>query len=277
MMLSKGRTTFHAALAVIFLFGVAGFTAAQTTTQTATTSSSGSKGSEITVEEAYLQESLETMVISEQSHSDNKDMKLVALQYIKQAIDGGRKNAEIQKSLSYLALEGTNIVTRTGGYGRPTNDYPDIRAKACDYLGEFPSVESKDALVKVALTDAEPMVLSASIRSLGKIAMNENDEVTQIISFLVNRYDVIGPDNSLAFESLVALERIADKQNGIKDPAAIRAVMRIATGNYIKPVKDKANDLLGKLRKYSGSASSGNSANSSTSGKATTSSQGSGK
>ncbi|HOX49252.1 MAG TPA: HEAT repeat domain-containing protein [Spirochaetales bacterium] len=216
------------------------------------------KSGEKTVEEAYLQESLETMIIKEQSQSDSKDMKLVALQYIKQAVDAGRKNEEIRKSLEYLALETTMVVTRSAGLGRPTNDYPDIRAKACDLLGEFPSVESKNALLKVALGDAEPMVLSAAVRSLGKIGMNDGDDVTQTIAFIVNRFDILMPDNSLAFESLIAIERIADKNNGIKDPAAIRAVMKIATGNYITPVRAKANEILGKLRKYSaGSGGSG--------------------
>lgn len=205
---------------------------------------------EKTVEEAYLQESLENMVIVEQSKAESKDMKLVALQYIKQAMDGGRKNIEIQNSLAFLATEGTFTIIRTGGYGKPTNNFPDIRAKACDYLGEFQTVEAKDTLIRVTLADNEPMVLSAAIRSLGKIGMNDNDEVVQVICYIVNRFDILMPDNSLAFESLVAIERLADKNGGIKDPAVIKSVMRIASGNYIKPVKDKANDLLSKLRKY---------------------------
>jgi hypothetical protein len=211
------------------------------------------------VEESFLQESLETMVIREQAQAENKDMKLVALQYVKQAIDAGRKNEEIRKSLEYLALENTNVIIRAAGSGRILNDYPDIRAKACDYLGEFPSVETKDTLVKVALGDREPMVLSSAIRSLGRIGINEADEVTQVIAFLISRFDVLYPDNSLAFEGLIALERIADKQGGLKDPAAIRAIMKIAAGNYITPVKQRANDLLDRLRKLSlaGAASSG--------------------
>jgi len=211
-------------------------------------------GGEKTVEESYLQESLEILVIKEQAKSDNRDMKLVALQYIKQAIDGDRKNEEIRRSLEDLALESTMVITRSAGLGRATNDFPDIRAKACEYLSEFPSVETKDALVKVALGDREPMVLSSAVRSLGKIGMNDGDEVSQILAFIINRFDVLFPDNSLAFESLVALERIADKNGGIKDPSAIRAVMRIATGNYINPVKTKATELLGKLRSYTASS-----------------------
>jgi len=61
---------------------------------------------ELSVEESYLQESVEMMVIREQARAESRDMKLVALEYIGDAIKGGRANPEIQKTLEYLALEG---------------------------------------------------------------------------------------------------------------------------------------------------------------------------
>lgn len=245
----NARATLAIGVAALLGFVLVQGTAAQTA------QAAPAQGGERTVEEAYLQESLETMIIKEQSQSDTKDMKLVALKYIKQAIDGGRKNEDVRRSLEYLALETTQTITRSAGLGRPTNNFPDIRAKACEYLGEFPSVESKDALVRVVLGDNEPMVLGAAIRSLGKIGMNDNDEVTQIIALIVNRYDVLGTDNSLADDCLDAIAAIADKNGGLKDPSAIKAVMRIATGNYITIVKNKATAVLDKLRSYQASGS----------------------
>lgn len=203
---------------------------------------------ERTVEEAYLQQSLEGMIIREQAYAESKDMKLIALQYIKQAVDEGRATQEIQQTLEFLSTEGILDVTRSGGLGRALNNFPDVRREAALILGEFKTKEAKDTLVKLALADNEPMVIAAALRSLGKIGMNDNDDVTQVISFIVNRWDVLMPDNILAFESLVALEALADQQNGIRDPAAIRAVLRIADGNYITPVKQKARNLLTKLR-----------------------------
>lgn len=249
-MRSFHRAALVAGLGVFMILGLAAFGFAQAAAKPATATPAST---EKTVEEAYLQETMETLVIQEQARAETKDMKLVALQYIKQALDGGRKNEEIRKSLEYLALESTVTVTRSAGLGRPTNDFPDVRAQACELLGNFPSVESKDALVKVALADREPMVLSAALYSLGRIGINDNDEVTQIISYIVNRFDVLMPDNNLAYESLLAFEKIADKNGGIKDPAAIKSIIRIAGGNYITPVKNKATELLAKLRKYSAS------------------------
>lgn len=239
------RSLRSAALAAFLVAALAGV-AAQTT-------GSGEK----TVEEAYLQETLETMIIKEQARGDTRDLKLLALQYIKQSIDEGRKNEEVRKSLEYLALETSTTVIREAGVGRIINDYPDVRAKACEYLAEFPTVETKDTLLRVALSDREPMVISAAIRSLGKIGINDNDEVTQTISFIVNKYDILQPDNSLAFETLVAIERLVDAGTGIKDTSIIRTVLRIADGNYIIPVKQKARQVLDKLRKSAASSSGG--------------------
>lgn len=208
-------------------------------------------GGERTVEESYLQDPLEIMIIREQAYSDSKDMKLVALQYIGQALDEGRANPEIRKALDYLATESSLTVVRAGGVGRALNNYPDVRREACLMLGQIKTVEAKDTLLKVVLVDTEPMVIAAAIRSIGKIGLMTGDDVTQTVAFIINRFDILFPDNSLAFESLVALEALAEINNGIKDPAAIRAVMKIADGNYITPVKQKAKDLLSKLRKYS--------------------------
>jgi hypothetical protein len=216
-------------------------------------SSSGEK----TVEEAYLQSTLEALIIKEQAYSDNYDQKLIALQYIEEAIKNGRMTEDIRAALEYLASEGSLVITRSGGYGRPLNNYPDIRRQACLLLGNFKTQEAKDALLKIALADNEPTVIAAAIRSLGQINIIENDDVTQAIAFIINRFDILMPDNVLAFESLVALEAIADANNGIKDPAAIRAIMKIAEGNYITLVKQKAKDLLDKLRKMSASSGSG--------------------
>lgn len=214
-------------------------------------------GGERTVEESYLQDPLEIMIIREQAYADSKDMKLIALQYIRQSLDEGRGGPEIQKALEYLATETTATIIRSGGVGRTLNNYPDVRREACLILGDTKTIEAKDALLKVVLGDNEPMVIAAAIRSIGKIGINEGDDVTQAISFVINRFDILNPDNSLAFESLVAFEALANADGGLKDPAAIRAIIKLADGNYVTPVKIKAKDLLSKLRKMGSSTGSG--------------------
>lgn len=225
--------------------------AVSTMTVTAAFAQSKNNDKELSVEESYLQESVELMVIREQARADSRDMKLVALEYIGEAIKGGRANPEIEKSLEYLALEGTVYQAREGGVGRLVNNYPDVRAKAAQYLGELGTKGAKTILVKMVLSDPEPMVLTEAIKSLGKIGTNDNDEVSTAISWIVTRFDILNPDNILALSALEAYEKIAEKNGGIKDPSAIRTIIRIAEGNYIRPVQTRARETLNTLRKYS--------------------------
>ena len=212
------------------------------------TSRNPSSNSEMSVEQSYLQESVELMIIREQSRADSRDMKLVALEYINDAINRGNKGEEIRASLEYLGLEG--VVNQTRENGRLVNNYPDIRTKAATYLGMVGTPEAKDSLIKMVLADNEPMVLTEAIKSLAKIGLNDNDETVNAISWIVTRYDVLNPDNLLALSAIEAYEKLAEANNGIKDPSAIRTLIRIAEGNYNRSVQERAKQALAELRKF---------------------------
>ena len=203
---------------------------------------------EMTVEESYLQESIELMIIREQSRTDSRDMKMVALEFIGDAIGRGNRSSEIRETLEFLSLEGVLNATRENG--RVVNNYPDVRKEAAAYLGQLGTVEARDALMKMVNVDNEPMVITEAIRSLGTIGNNDNDEVTRTIAWTVNRFDRLNPDNFLALSALDAFERIAEANNGITDRAAIETIMRIAEGPYVRPVQERARALISDLRQY---------------------------
>lgn len=203
---------------------------------------------ELSVEESYLQQSVELMIIREQTRADSRDMKLVALEYMSDAVGGGRAGPEVVSALEYLALEG--VVNQARESGRLVNNYPDVRAKAAALLGELGTEEAKTILIKVLLADPEPMVLTEAVKSLGTIGLNENEETISAISWIVTRFDVLNPDNILALSALEAFEKIAEKNGGLRDPSAIRTIIRIAEGPYIRPVQNRARETLNTLRKY---------------------------
>jgi len=207
---------------------------------------SSSRG-ELSVEQSYLQESVELMIIREQSRAESRDMKLVALEYIGDAINRGNRGQEITAALEYLSLEG--IVNQTRENGRLVNNYPDVRTRAATYLGDVGTPQAKDALVKMVLADNEPMVITEAVKSLGKIGLNDNDETVNAISWIITRFDVLNPDNLLALSALDAYEKIAQSTGRI-DPSAIRTVIRIAEGRYVRAVQDRAKQVLADLRKY---------------------------
>jgi HEAT repeat protein len=205
----------------------------------------GQSERELTVEQSYLQDSVEMMIIQEQSHTDSREQKMIALEYIGEVIDRDKGNEEIRATLEYLSLEGTLYQARENG--RLVNNYPDVRTKAAAYLGELGSREAKDALIKIVLTDPEPMVLTEAIKSLAKIGINENEETVNAIAWIVTRYDVLNPDNLLALSAIEAFEKIAEKSGGIKDPSVIRVLMRIIDGRYNPPVRDRAKQVLAQI------------------------------
>ena len=216
--------------------------------QTQTGASSNNR--EMSVEQSYLQESVELMIISELSRSypPSRDMKMVALEYIGDAIDRGNKSDEIRSALEYLSLEGVVNVSRENG--RVINNFPDVRREAATYLGKLGTAEAKDTLLKVVNRDTEPMVITEAIRSLGIIGMNNADEVTTTIALTVSRFNMLNPDNFMALSALDAFSRIAAANNGIKDRFVVETILKISDGAYIRPVQDRAKELITELRKY---------------------------
>jgi ABC-type transport system substrate-binding protein len=202
---------------------------------------------EMSVEESYLQQSVELMIIREQSRAESRDMKLVALEYIGDAIDRGNTGEEVRSALEYLGLEG--ILNKTRENGRIINNYPDVRAKAAAYLGDLGTPEAKNTLVKICLADNEPMVLTEVVKSLAKIGLNDNGETVDAITWVVKRYNALNPDNLLALSALEAYEKLAESSGRI-DAEAINTISAIATGPYIKPVQNRALQSLDILRQY---------------------------
>jgi hypothetical protein len=206
---------------------------------------------EMSVEESYLQESIENMIIREQSQADGRDTKLVALEYIAEAINHGNTSDDVRNALEYLSMEGLTNQTRENG--RLINNFPDVRARAVTFLGEIGTPEAKNTLLKVMLAESEPMVLTEAVKSLAKIGLNESEETTNTISWVIARFDVLNPDNLLALSALEAYEILAKKSGGLKDPSVIRTILRIADGRYIKPVQDRARQLIFDMRQYNSS------------------------
>lgn len=194
----------------------------------------------MTVEEAYLN-SVEGVIINELATAEGRDNKMVALQYIENAIDSGRKTEDIQAALDSLASEGINSVIRENN--RTMNNYPDVRMKACELLGKMGSEEAKDSLVAVMYSDNEPSVIMAAVKSLGEIGINENDEVVEMINWITRKFDIILPTSSLALEILNAYEKLAPTVQN--KSGMIENIIRIASNyNYVTPVRNRAYEVL---------------------------------
>jgi HEAT repeat protein len=210
-------------------------------------------GREMSVEDYYLQESNEIRIIRAQARGDSVDQKLLALDFIMEAIKRGNDGEEIRAVLEDLATEGTVSISRENG--RLVNNNPQIRVQAVQYLGELGTPEAKDALIRIVRADNESMVLVEAFRSLAKIGINENDETVTQISYVVHRYNNLSankPDERLIYSALEAYEQLAETSGGIKDPTTLDVIKEIQDGPYQKVVRDRARALTIKLFRNNG-------------------------
>jgi HEAT repeat protein len=203
---------------------------------------------ELTVEESYLQETLEIMIIRETARSTTREQKLIAIEWIGDAIERGNTNDEIRQTLDFLAREGTRSVARENN--RIVNNFPDIRRQSARLLGVVGTEEARASLIDILQFENEPMVLQEAIKSLGDIGTNENNETVTHIAWIVTRFNNLNPDNLMALAAIDAFEKIARRYNGLNSPEAIRTLVLISEGNYITPVRERARMLLAELRTY---------------------------
>jgi len=203
---------------------------------------------ELTPEESYLQASIEMMIIRETARSYTREQKFIALEYIGEALNKGNTNDEIRQTLEYLSREGRASTARENG--RIMNNFPDVRRQSAKYLGQIGTEEARKTLIDIVQFENEETVLQEAIKSLGDIGANPNNETVVIISWVMNRYNTLKPDNLMALATIDAFEKIARKNNGINSPEAIRTLILISEGLYVTPVKERAKQLLAELRTY---------------------------
>lgn len=233
----------------MFMLGLYAFSQEQTVQKANTENSS--KKTESSVEDEYLSE-IDGVVILSLAQSDEYDNKLVAMQFLEDAVENGNASADVMKALNQLAGEGISTQARTNG--RLMNNYPDIRRRACLALGKVKTEESKNYLVKVTLAENEPMVIAAAVNSLGEIGINGNDEVVDAIAYANRRNQILNPTSSLAFEVIEAYEKLAENTSNKK--IVIDSLTKIAADyHYASPVRSRAMKVLKAINEGNSSSS----------------------
>ncbi len=209
-----------------------------------------SKNKDVTIEQLYLSQDIELQILRSQATSNDRQVQMLALQTIRSMSQDGniQNNPGVTAVLDALATEGLQRQVREGN--TVANNYPDVRREACNLLGDVGGQQAKDTLLTVLLEDKEPMVLSEAVYALGKIGLNDNNDVASHIAWVLNHETAkVSPDNNLAFACMLAVEKLSAKSGGISDPEVINALLNVASGNYIRDVRLKSIDVIYKLRK----------------------------
>ena len=203
----------------------------------------------MTIEELFLK-SIEFQILREKAASDDREIKLSALDDLEKKINAGLSSSDAAQAefvLEYLGLEGSGRISRQNGH--KVNDFPEVRQRAAQLLGKVGTEAAKNALIRILLIDDEPIVKSEAVYALGTIGMNENNETVQAIEFVYNMEDPQQPDQNFGYAICLAIEKLAHKTpGGLKDPDAYRLLVNIAEGNSLRTVKAKALQVLDELK-----------------------------
>jgi len=233
----------------LLLMPVLGFT--QTASGTATPDpSSGQK----TVEKKRLQSGVEVQVISSLVSENDRGGKVKALEMIRDMIDKHKateKNLDVVGILEELGAEGSTKQVLENR--RLINDFPEVRREAAELLGQIGGDQAREILLNMAIQDKEPMVVSEAVYSLGEIGGGDaaqSARVEAIITSLVKSQDVVRPDSNFAFAAAAALEMLGKKSKGQVSQEVFAALIRIQNGNYIRPVREKAKQVLDGFTQY---------------------------
>lgn len=236
----------------LLLLPALGFAQTASGAATGSTAPAGASSGPKTIEEKRLESSVEVQVISSLVAENGRDEKIKALEFIRNMIDKGKvtdKSTDVVGLLEELGAEGTTkqVVENR----RVINDFPEVRREAAELLGQVPSDQSRAILLNMAIKDKESMVVSEAVYSLGLIgAGSQSAQVEDVITSLVRSQDAIRPDSNFAFAAVSALEMLGKKSNGKVSQEVFAALIRIQNGNYIRPVREKAKQVLDGFTKY---------------------------
>jgi HEAT repeat protein len=208
---------------------------------------------DLSVEDAYLQQSAEIQVIRELSADTSREQKEMALAYIGEMIDRGTANDDVCEILAELTLDGVQNQVRLGG--RLINNFPDIRIRAIDYLAQMGTPEAKKRLIDILNLSLQasnvvedPSVITAAIKGLSKIG-GDNGDTLQFVNAAFLRYNTLRPDNALAQAVILAIDTFVEK-GIVGDARTNMAVLMAIQANYeyIRLVRDNASVVIAKLR-----------------------------
>lgn len=210
---------------------------------------SDDRQAERTIEELYLSQDLELQIMRSQALSNDREMKLLALQNIRTMVQDGSTSDGVYVILEALATEGTTRQVRSEG--AVINNFPEIRREAAELLGQIGGERAKRSLVRILRDDPEPMVLAEAAFALGSIGINDQNEVSDhLVQVLLRENAAATPDNNLAFSVIISLERLSEQSGGLPDPEVVTALLEAASAPYIRTVRRRAVEAIVNMREH---------------------------
>jgi len=173
------------------------------------------------------QGSLNLTVLKSVYGPDGLELRKKTLESIREAAGGENTGDDIYAALEYMSMEGLKNKTLSEK-GHILNNYPDIRLATAVQLGKLGTEKAATILLQICASETDLYVLRETIKALGDIGYNDNDNTVKTILWKVQGYNQRTPDNaveSVILSSIDAFEKIDKKNDGIKNNGIFKNVL----------------------------------------------------
>ena len=204
----------------------------------------------MTVEEAYLQSAKKVQRLKTLAGQEDRDAKLMALQDIERLIEdgvGGNEEAVIE-ILTDMGREGTGRIYMEQGTMK--NNFPEVRRKSVELLGEIGGEESRRAITDILGQENEPMVMSEAVVALAKIGPDEDGITLQVMANAMNSQTALNRDNNFAYAYLTSIEIMNENGYELTDEYLIAELVKLfdMRNGYNTVVRKKAMEVFRNLQ-----------------------------
>ncbi|MDC7219263.1 MAG: HEAT repeat domain-containing protein [Spirochaetales bacterium] len=204
----------------------------------------------LTVEEAYLQSAKKVQRLKTLAGQEDRDAKLMALQDIERMIEEGKLNGSeeaVVDMLTDMGREGTGRIYMEQGTMK--NNFPEVRRKSVELLGEIGGEESRRAITDILGQENEPMVMSEAVVALAKIGPDEDGITLQVMASAMNSQTAMNRDNNFAYAYLTSLEIMNENGHELTDEYLISELVKLfdMRNGYNTVVRKKAMEVFRTL------------------------------
>ena len=126
---------------------------------------------------------------------------------------------------------------------------PLVRRAAVRIISTEPNKDTASTLVQVLVRDNESIVKAEAAYSLGDIGINDQFVINGL-SKAIREMITKNPDNGLATAIIVSIEQIGKKNGGIQDQTLFSYLIRLASSNYFRQVRNRALKVLEDMSNY---------------------------
>jgi len=192
-------------------------------------------------------ETVEMMLIRENSTSSSRDRNMMALELLEKAAGRGNVTDEMYTAFERLMFSGSSNRAMSGG--RVANGFPDVRRETARQLGKVGTQQARNILIKASQSETDPLAMYEIINSLGAINADDNGRTVATIVWVVGRFHrAPAPDNHIAMAAVNSLGLIADRDRNSISREAFLYLYEVEKGPYVPAVKDRAREVIGVLR-----------------------------